>query len=169
VKKVFIFALVLGLLAGLLAVVGCGSDTTTVKTPEGEVTVTEEGGEMTFEGEDGDVTYRTTEEEPSEEELGAPIYPGAEYVEGSGAKQSASGEEGSMAVTAAEYTTDDDYEEVVAWYKDELGSPTYEGVGGEEEATWLTTKGQESVQVTVIGEDGEVTINIVSTTGYVNQ
>jgi hypothetical protein len=66
-------------------------------------------------------TIDLSDQAPTKAELGAPIYPGSEYVEGSGGTMTGTGEEGEFATAAAEFTTKDSFNEVVAWYTAELG------------------------------------------------
>ena len=168
-KKVLVLLMVLGLAAGLLAVTGCGDDKTTVKTPAGDVTVEEDGGEITFEGEDGDVSYEFTDEAPSEAQLGAPIYPDAEYVPGSGGTVSGSSEEGDFATAGAEFTTSDSFEDVLDFYAGELGEPTYQDTTMGE-ATWMIDMDEESFTVVTISEEGgEVLITIGRMSGDMAQ
>ncbi len=175
-KKVLVLLMLLVLVAGLVMLAGCGDDKKTVETPFGDVTVDE--GEVDFEGEDvdidydedeGKVTYETdegeasyeySEEAPSEDELGAPIYPDSEFVPGSGvvARSSNAGEE--VSVAGAEFTTEDDFEDVVDFYSDAMGDPMVMDETADE-ATWMMTLSDESiVTVTVKDEGGEVKISI---------
>lgn len=167
-KKALVLILALGLLVSLVAIVGCGDDKQTIKTPEGEVTVEEDGGTITFEGEGQEGTIDITDEPPTEDELGAPIYPGAEYVEGSGGTMSGTSEEGEFSTAGAEFTTGDSFDEVVAWYTDELGEPTYLGSGGYEEATWMIGDEEtEFIVVTITVESGDTMISIGRMSGTV--
>ena len=160
-KKALIMILLMGLVVSLIAVTGCGEKKTTIKTPEGEVTVEEGGGgKYTYETDEGEVTYDVSEGAPSEEELGAPIYPGAEYVEGSGGSVTGTGAEGGFATAGAEFKTDDSYDKVVSFYQKELGPPTYQDASLKQ-ATWMVNATEESFTVvTVSVEEGEVTISI---------
>jgi Cu/Zn superoxide dismutase len=168
VRKFLVFVLILAMTATLIALAGCGKKTTTIKTPEGDVTVTgEKGGEVTLHGEEGDVTYKSSEGEPTEEELGVPVYPDADYVPGSGSTASAGSEQGGLAVAGAEYTTKDDYDEVVSWYKQKLGKPFMESTENGKETTWMNASEQLTTTVTVAYEDGEVKIKISKISGVV--
>lgn len=159
-KKFLVVLMLLGLVAGLVFAAGCGDDEKTVETPFGDVTVEEDGGEITYETEEGDVTYDYTDEAPSEDDLGAPIYPDAEYVPGSGGVVSASGEEGDYTTAGGEFTTGDSYEDVVDFYTDELGEPLITDPTTSE-TTWMTDLSDESVvTVTVTDEGSEVLIYI---------
>jgi hypothetical protein len=161
-KKALIFLMLLGLAAGLLAVTGCGSNDQTNKTPAGETRVEEDkdGGKVTYQTEEGDVTYDVSDRPPTEEELGAPIYPGADYVPGSGGVVKSSGPEGEFSTAGAEFKTEDGYEDVVGYYSDKLGAPMYEDASTKE-ATWMINLAEESFTVvTVSVEDGGVVISI---------
>ncbi|MDD3717201.1 MAG: hypothetical protein PHP28_00880 [Actinomycetota bacterium] len=159
-KKILVLLMLLTLVAGLVAVAGCGDDKKTVSTPMGDVTVEEEGGEVTYQTEEGDVTYDYSDEAPSEEDLGAPIYPDAEYVEGSGGVVSGSSEEGEFTTAGAEFTTSDSFADVVDFYTDELGDPFIVD-DATKEASWIVDLSDESViTVTVSDEGTEVLIYI---------
>ncbi|MEW6552900.1 MAG: hypothetical protein AB1384_01260 [Actinomycetota bacterium] len=158
-KKTLVLLMLLGLVAGLIFATGCG-DKKTVETPFGDVTVEEDGGEITYETDEGDISYDVSDKAPSEDDLGAPIYPDAEYVPGSGGVVSASGEEGDFTTAGGEFTTGDSFDDVVGFYTDELGDPliTDTATG---EATWMVDLSDESVvTVTVTDEGGEVLIYI---------
>jgi len=168
-KKVIVILMLLGLVAGLLVMTGCGNDETTIKTPYGDVTVEEDGGEVTYETDEGDVTYDVSDEAPSEAELGAPIYPDAEYVPGSGGTMSASGEEGEITTAGAEFTTSDSFEDVLDFYTGELGEPLYmDTTAGE--ASWMLDMGEDSfVVVNIEDTGGEVSISIGRMAGDMGQ
>jgi len=165
-KKVIVILMLLGLVAGLLTVTGCGDkEETTVKTPFGDVTVEEDGGEVTYETDEGDVTYDVSDEPPSEAELGAPIYPDAEYVPGSGGTATVTGEEGEFMQAGAEFTTSDSFEDVLDFYTDELGEPFFQDPTTGE-TTWMFDVGEDSATVVTISEDGgEVLISIYTMAG----
>jgi len=160
VKKFVVVATILALALGMIWMAGCGKKETTIETPEGKVKVTEEGGEVTYETEEGEGKYKVTEEEPSEEDLGAPVYPDAEYVEGSGGTVSGSSEEGEFTTSGAEYRTGDDFNKVVGWYKDKLGEPMYIDTTANEASWMLSISEKEVVVVTVTQEEGGVSISI---------
>jgi len=175
-KRALMLFMLLGLVVGLLAITGCGGKKTTIETPEGEITVGQEGGEATYETGEGQVTVKEGEGEstvangegaitssdkpPTEEQLGAPIYPDAGYVPGSGGTASATGAEGQFTTAGGEWTTKDAYDKVVSWYKGKLGNPTYEETSTKK-TTWMISEGEESFSVvTVSVENGEVKISI---------
>lgn len=158
-KRFTIVLLGLGLVAGLLFLGGCGKKETTIKTPEGEVKVEEDGGEVTIRTEEGETVYRSSTEAPTEEELGAPIYPDAEYVPGSGGTVTGTGEGQRVSTASAEFRTGDDFDEVVAWYEDKLGPADLETT---EPLAAMWNKYDESGGITVRVEEqeGEVAITI---------
>ncbi|MBC7229472.1 MAG: hypothetical protein H5T74_03650 [Actinobacteria bacterium] len=159
-RKAAVMLLLLAMAASLVMAVGCGGSKTTVKTPEGEVRVEEKDGKVTYETEEGKVTYEGSDKAPSEAELGAPIYPGAEYVEGSGGSATATGPEGEFSTAGAEFMTKDSYSKVVDFYRDKLGEPMYQDTATKE-ATWMMNVNEESFTVvTVSEENGEVKITI---------
>jgi len=166
-KKALVIFLAVGLAVALFAIVGCGSDKTTIKTPEGEVTVEEDGGTITFEGEEGSGTIDLSDKPPTEAELGAPVYPDAEYVEGSGGTMTGTGEEGEFATAAAEFKTKDSFGDVVDWYTGELGQEPFSvDTDGQQEASWLLGDDETNfITVTVTEVDGEVVIGIVRMSG----
>jgi hypothetical protein len=168
-KKVLALLLLVILAASLSVAAGCGNDKKTVETEEGKITVEEtgeegQGGTITFEGDKGQTTVEVGEEKiPTEEELGAPIYEGAEYVTGSGVASNINAGEGQVAVTAAEYTTKDGIKKVVDWYKGKMGDPM---INTPEETTWLSR--DESGQITSVSvkvEEGAVKITIEKVSG----
>ena len=161
-KRLLVISLILGLFVGLVAMSGCGKKETTVKLPGGEeVEVQEDGGKVTVETEEGETTYESGEEEPTERELGVPIYPDADYVAGSGGTASATSEGETTVYAGGEWTTEDDFDEVVDWYANELGAPTYtSSEGGTKSAAWIIGDEENVTTVNITEEDGEVTITI---------
>lgn len=157
-KEAMIALVLLTLVLSLALVVGCGNK-------EGEVKVSEKDGKVTVSGEEGDSTYEWSDKAPTEAQLGVPIYPGADYVAGSGGSGSVSSTEGEATVAGAEFTTTDSFSKVVDWYTSELGAPM---MTTDTEATWMS--GIESMQsgtgsgdlttVVVTKEDGKVKIGI---------
>ena len=158
-KKALVMILALALVVAVLAIAGCGGDDTTVETPIGDVTVEEENGSVTIETEEGEITAEGGEGEPTESELNAPIYPDAEYVEGSGYSGTVSDETGSFSSAGGEWTTSDSIDDVVAFYTDELGEPMAVMDG---EATWILgdPAGDDVATVVVEESGGEVLITI---------
>ena len=81
----------------------------------GKVTLEEEGGEQS--------TVEVQEQAPSEDALGAPVYPGAKYREGSGVSGTTTSGDQQLAVAGAEFTTTDAIAKVVSWYESKIGAP----------------------------------------------
>lgn len=163
-KKLLVLSLILGLFVVLVAVAGCGEKKTSIELPGGEkVKVEEDGGRVTLKGEEGETTYESGEKEPTEKDLGVPIYPDADYVPGSGGTVTATSEGETTVYAGGEWTTDDDFDEVVDWYSKKMGDPTYTvSEGGTKSAVWMVGDGMEEnvTTVTVSEEGGEVTITI---------
>jgi hypothetical protein len=165
-KKVLIIMLAVSLAIGMLAIVGCGSSKTTIKTPEGNVTVDQSGGDtsVTY----GGNTYTTSEKAPTEDELGAPIYPGANYVEGSGGTAAGTTQEGASSWASGEFTTSDSFDQVVSFYKSKLGEPSLIDTSTEKNAYWMINKGNQTattVAITVDGGNTVITIANISGAG----
>lgn len=169
------------MLAGILAVAavacaGCGDkgdeQVQVIEEDGRKITVEEptaEGdpGKVTLEGEQGEQsTIEVQEQAPSEEALGAPIYPGSQYVEGSGVSGTTSSGEKQISASGAEFTTADAITKVVNWYKGNLGEPM---AASPENTTWMI-QGQDGSIVTVIVElyDKEVKITIAKVSGDVD-
>jgi len=162
-KKTVTLALASCLLAGMMFLVGCGEEKTTVETPEGRVEVTEEGeGKITYKTDEGEATYESATEAPSENELGAPVYPGAEFSEEGSGTVTGSSAEGEYSATVAEFVTGDGFEEVLSWYEKKLGEPLYIDATIKE-ASWTKVENQKIIAVSIQEQDGKVKIIISST------
>jgi hypothetical protein len=142
VRRIPVFILVVVVFATFIAAAGCGDDsTTTVVTPQGEATL--------------------SDEPPGEAELGVPIYPDAEYVPESGGTMTGSTEEGEFTTASASFKTEDDFEDVVAWYTERLGEPSYLSIEDPKDANWMNVAESGEVIVVSIDEDeDEVVISI---------
>jgi len=163
-KKGLTLLALLVLMASLFATVGCGENKTTTSSPEGDVTVSEDddSGSETVTGDDGDTTYKADDKAPSEDELGAPIYPGAEYVEGSGGTLTTTTDGETSTMSSGEFTTTDSYDKVVEWYTDKLGTPY---VADSVDTIWMpdgSRQGYDASTVQVTAGDGKVTIIIAN-------
>lgn len=159
-KKGLVLLVLLAMVFSVVLVAGCGEEETKVKIGDEEITITEDGdngsGSVTVDGD----TYTWEDKAPSEDELGVAIYPDAEYVKGSGGSGSISSDEGSTTVAGADFTTEDSFDKVVAWYTDKYGEPMY-STG--DEATWMPGGDMTSGEIKTISvtDDGdEVTITI---------
>ena len=164
-RKALAVLLLLSLLATLVVCAGCGE-----KEAQEEGTAEQIPVEEDIDG----VTPKPGEEKgelppaaaPSEEELGAPIYPGAVFVSGSGEVEIY--RSGWVTVAAPRFTTKDAYDDVVAFYTEKLGKPTgtsstFDDV--QTEARWMPIMEEEleiyTAEVVVSREDTEVRIHIV--------
>lgn len=173
-RKFVSLALVLALMFGVLLVVGCGGNEGTVKIGDEEVKYSEKDGEVTIETDEGKITSSDTE--VTEEDLGCPIYPGAEMGEGESGSVSFSDGEGEGSMISATFYTKDSVAEVVAWYKEKLaGEPNLmdmsSSAGGEEMGMFTFGAGDEGVNVmiTADGTDSSKTmINITKGAGSGN-
>jgi len=140
---------------------------------EREITVEEpqeEGGsgKVTLEGENGEeATIEVQEQAPSEEALGAPIYPNAQYIEGSGVSGTTTSGDKELTAAGAEFTTSDDISKVVSWYKGKLGEPMSASA---EITTWMF-QDQAGAIVTVMVElttEGTTKITIAKVAGDID-
>ena len=145
---IVIFALMLS----LATAAGCGDESATaVSTSAGDVAVTDNSGSTQ--------TVATSDKAPSEAELGAPIYPGATYVPGTGkSSKEVSTKEGTFTTCGAGFYTTDGFSKVVKWYTGKLGAPV---TSVAEKATWSSsTVGKPEVNITI--RDGKVLIVIAN-------
>lgn len=163
-KRLLAIVVCLGLLSAMLVLAGCGKKTSTIKTSEGEVSVEEGEGKVTYRSEEGEVTYESSEKVPTEEDLGAPIYPGSEYVEGSGSKVTGTSEGQKVSTAEAQFTTEDAIDKVISWYRDKLGAPMYENTDPRE-ASWMMSSESYLVTVSVSEEEEKTTISIARISG----
>ena len=167
-KKAIILFLAAACVVAVLIVSGCGGgeqtsqgfeDLTVEKTGEGG-----ESGKVTFEGEGGESSIETSEQIPTEENLGAPIYPGAEYVAGSGITSRTTSGEKELLVSGAEFTTGDAYIDVANWYVQKLEMQP--AVAGSDAAEWLyQNEAGKVIYITVAAEEGTVRITIRNYSG----
>ncbi|WP_287153092.1 hypothetical protein [Candidatus Solincola tengchongensis] len=164
-KRLAVVFFCLGLVSLLAFMAGCGKKERTIKTPEGEISVEEGGGgKVTFKGEEGETTYQALGEAPTEEELGAPIYPGAQYVQGTGGTVKGTSEGEAVSTTGGQFTTDDPIDKVISWYEGKLGAPVYQSTSPRE-ASWMMGSEKDIVTVSVAEEDGKTTITIARLSG----
>lgn len=148
---------------GQTQVIEDGEREITVEKPQEEG----ESGKVTLEGEDGEeTTIEVQDDAPSEESLGAPIYPGAEYIEGSGVSGTTSSGDKQMQAIGAEFTTGDEIGEVVSWYSERLGEPDS---AASEISHWMF-RGQDGSVTTVIVElfEGSTKITIAKVSGDID-
>jgi hypothetical protein len=152
VKKGPVLIALVVLMLSLIIAVGCGDEkTNTVSTSAGDVAVTDNNGSTG--------TVVTSDKAPSEAELGAPIYPGATYVPGTGKRsKEVSTLEGTFTTCGAGYSTTDSFSKVVKWYTGKLGAPV---TSAAEEAAWPSSSVGKP-EVNVIMKDGKVIIVIAN-------
>lgn len=180
-----LFALLL-MAASLALLSGCGGkkgedgtvdvsalEETTGAEGEGFAPVPEEGGSVDVSQEgasgekqvgEGEVSYRIYQEAPGEEELGAPIYPGADYVPESGGSVTGVAPEGEFATVGGEFRTQDPFLKVLAWYRERLGEPFFLEES-QSTATWSRREDGKLVLVGLRGEPSGTTISIYNLQG----
>ena len=193
-KKSLVVMFILVLIASLALLAGCsdgddsgnengnGNGDVAVGEAEEQAQVTEDGerkitveepqdGEesdtVTIEGEQGEQsTIEVQEQAPSEEALGAPIYPGSQYVEGSGVSGTTTSGDQQLTASGAEFTTSDTIGEVVSWYTGIMGEPM---VTSPEETDWMF-QDQEGNIITIIVElfEGKTKITIAKVGGDID-
>lgn len=154
-RKRVAMLLLLSLLATLVVCAGCGKKEAQEETKDDLSTAP---------------ITASSEPAPSEEELGAPIYPGSVFVSGSGEVEVYTYRSNSwVTVTAPRFATKDAYEDVVAFYTEKLGKPTSTSSTFDEvqmEARWRPIGEEEleiyTSEVVVSREDTGVHIHIVS-------
>ncbi len=157
-KKLLII-LSLVLIAMLLLLSGCGNNKQTIESDQGPITVEQKGqdsGEVGMGNTKADIGQ---EKQPSAEDLGFPIYDGAEYVPGSGIPATINSDNGNVSLIAGEFTTTDPLGTVADWYKAKLGEP---GINGEDEKSWIfkTDDQGSNAGVTLKVEEDKVKITI---------
>lgn len=158
-KKLLIILFMLSIFAMLL-IAGCGSNSTkqTIDTDQGEITVEQGDGSSQYQM--GDTkTEVGKEKEPTADDLGIPIYDGAEYVPGSGIPANISNPDGTYSMVVGEFTTADSLSRVTGWYAGKLGEP---GIKTDTQVTWLFKRddGVTTSDVTLKVEEGKVKITI---------
>jgi hypothetical protein len=157
-KKVLVFALMAALLACVIGLVGCGGESVTVKTDEGEVTVGEKDGGVSVETEEGETKLSTRM--PTEDELGVPIYPDARMDENA--------QLAFKDTKVAVMWTEDVPDKVIAWYKDKLsGKPGYQELINTPTEAMLVTQAGDVIKMVTIGKNtvdhpGTTSIGIAS-------
>ena len=102
------------------------------------------------------------------QDLGVPIYPGAEVEEGTAGKVETSDEEGTESMAGAVLRTNDSVDDVIAWYRDKLsGMPGFQDTSmemeGEKLGMFSVQKGDETVTVMIAASDeGNYTEIVIS-------
>jgi hypothetical protein len=178
-KKTLILLLVVALLTALTVFAGCGnSKEASTEEQEGaagkqedQITVEETGqsgksGKVTVPGENGDTTYEVGEERiPTEEELGVLIYPGAEYVPGTGIPMSKSSATGEVSIITAEFTTSKAANKVISWYQNILGQPQIVDDTTGETGWVIRNSDTEVITVTIKSQGSAANISIAKVSG----
>ena len=85
-RKILILLIALVLVVAIIYIASCGDGNERAADSDGEISIGTYEREITVEEGDGEVSGQAGEEErePSEEDIGVPLYPGAEYVPGTG-------------------------------------------------------------------------------------
>ncbi|MEW6552847.1 MAG: hypothetical protein AB1384_00990 [Actinomycetota bacterium] len=132
-RKTVMAIMLSAVVLSLMITAGCGN-TETTETPSGHAEI-DQGNDKTVINEgDESATLEQPTEAPGEDDLGAPIYPGAEYdAENSGIVSYSSGDASAFTGTAR-FITDDGFGDVVGWYRGRLGEPASATA---ETADWL--------------------------------
>lgn len=143
-KRAVVLLLVALVLVSTACLVGCGEDKAIIKRTDGEVDTGENGVSTT---------------EVSEGDLGVPIYPGAEMIEGASGTVTTTSEQGEATWSGAELITDDSFPEVVAWYKEQLsgknGFADTSMVSEDTEIGMFTFQEGDSVKTVIINHGGD--------------
>ena len=99
---------------------------------------------------------------PSEAELGVPVY--GENVDPSSVESSKSETDGEVTDAGVDYSSKDDFETVVSWYKNQLGEPDefQQLPNGHYQAWWNLEKDGMSIQVILTCTDEGTAISILT-------
>jgi len=100
---------------------------------------------------------------PTEAELGVPVY--SDNLDPSSVESSKTETDGEVTDVGVDYSTKDDFETVVSWYKGELGEPEkFEQLpNGNYQTWWDLEKDGTSIQVTLTATDEGTAISILNT------
>lgn len=170
-RKAIGLALLLIIISGLILLAGCG------RKPVLDYEELMEGkkkGEIKLKTEEGETTVSKGIDE---EELCAPIYPGAQLDEDTTQTTEATGDEGQIGIASATFRTTDAVADVIAWYRNELSgesefkemaSPT----AGRETGVLSYKSGDRSVNITISKDredQSKTVISIISGTSQPGQ
>lgn len=165
-------AMTVAALCLVILAAGCGKGGEQGAPAEGERKIDVErsgeggGGKITLEGEEGQSTIEVQEQPPSEESLGAPIYPKAEYVPGSGVSGKTTSGEKEFEVSGAEFTSKDKLSKVVDWYRGRLGDPVS---SSDAETTWIFQDREGKLTAVIVEpHEGAVKITIGKVSGDID-
>lgn len=159
-RKTMIVLLAAALVAGAILVTGCGST---------KVAVDKENGEVEISTPEGNAKVST--KQPTESQIGIPIYPGAKMDENSSLSVSGETGSGTGSIDVAVLWTPDSPDKVIAWYKDALaGKPEFQVQLATDSEALMTFKDGNKVKLVTIGRDtvthpGMTTIGISSGSG----
>ena len=109
-----------------------------------------------------DLNEQTSNLLPSEAELGVPVY--SDNLDTSSVESSKTESDGEVTDVGVDYSTKDDFETVVSWYKGELGEPTefQQLPNGNYQTWWDVEKDGMFVKVVVTATDEGTAISILS-------
>ena len=162
-RKALVLTLALLLIMALMAVVGCGGDDEEPADTDDEISIGTYEREIDVEEGDEETSSQAGEEErePSEEDLGVSLYPGAEYIEGTGIVGYFAAEGGYLWRVEGHWTITDGYDDVIAWYTDNLGEQPSESpsTGG---VIWKLTdpSGTDAITLYIIPQGDVVLLDI---------
>jgi len=110
----------------------------------------------------GDLNEQTSNLLPTEAELGVPVY--GENLDPSSVESSKTETDGEVTDLGVDYSTKDDFETVVSWYKGELGEPDEfrQLPDGHNQTWWNLEKDGMSIQVILTCTDEGTDISILT-------
>ncbi|MBN2026858.1 MAG: hypothetical protein JW854_08895 [Actinobacteria bacterium] len=105
--------------------------------------------------------YSTSTVLPTEDEMGVPVY--NDNLDPSTVESSKTETDGEVTDVGVDYSTKDDFETVVSWYKNELGEPKefQQLPDGSYQTWWNLEKDGMSIQVIVSGKEDGTAISIL--------
>ncbi len=139
-KPFMILSLLLVAVIVPVLILGCGNKGTTIETPQGNLNLQDQA--------------------PTEAQLGVAIYPGAQYVAGSGGSYTQS--DGSSGASGT-WTTKDSFDKVVSFYTNKLGAPISSSEDTGRVAVWMMSSSDSISTVTATENspsNGQVSISI---------
>jgi hypothetical protein len=106
--------------------------------------------------------YTTSTVLPSEADLGVPVY--GDNLDPSSVESSKTESNGEVTDAGVDYSTKDDFETVVSWYKAELGEPDefHQLPNGHYQTWWNLEKDGKSIQVILTCTDEGTAISILT-------
>lgn len=99
---------------------------------------------------------------PTQDELGVPVYD--ENLDPSSIESSKTETDGEVTDMGVDYSTKDDFQTVLSWYKDTLGEPSETQVlsNGHNQAWWNLEKDGNSIQVIITCTDEGTAISVLT-------